>query len=562
VIHVLDPQGVEQFGEIAIPAGAEVLALRTIKPDGRALEPERITRDGKGSVSLAGLEPGDYVRLEWIRSDRGLGGTIAADPFFFRSAGTRMFLSRYTAAAPAGLGMELDPHLVTTPALSREGGFDVYRVAARDVPAHVREPGQPPLGEIMPHVQAGLTGDRTEIQKDLADFFPQALRRTEELRAFARTIRADAGKDAGPGALARAAWARVSREILGAGNDGLAASESLSRGRGNRLVVLQAVLLELGVRSRIVFARPYSTDPTPRRFASHAVWSYPLLRIEAGGETIWHDPSLRLAPLGTLPSAVLGVEALVVPLPGEPLEVARTPERGPVEDRREARVRIALSPDGAAQVEGEERFYGASAASAKSGVERLDQAERRQIVEATLARSFRGLELARAEISGEGDPAAPFILRWTGTVSGLARAGVAGLVIDAPLLPARLGARWIQVAARTTPLLVSAPDRSDQRIEIVAPPGFLWEGAPPFASESTYGTFSRTERVEDRVLVREEKVLVRRGRIAPGQYPEFASFATTVDQVQQSPTTLRKGEVSDVGPAGSTAPAAISPSPR
>jgi tetratricopeptide (TPR) repeat protein len=555
VIHVLDPQGVEQFGEVSIPAGAEVLALRTIKPDGRALEPERITRDGKGTVSLAGLEPGDYVRLEWIRSDRGLGATIAADPFFFRSGGTRMFLSRYVATAPVGLGLVLDAHGVDAPAPTREGGYEVFRVAARDVPAHVREPAQPPLGEVLPHVQAGLAGERDEVQKDLADFFPQTLRATEELRAFARGIRAEAGKDAGPAALARAAWARVSREILGAGDEGFAASESLSRGRGNRLVVLQAVLGELGVRSRIAFARPFSSDPTPRRFASHTLWSYPLLRIEAGGETIWHDPSLRIAPLGTLPAAVLGVEALVVPLPGEPLEVARTPERAAVEDRREGKVRIVLAPDGSAEVEGEDRFLGASAASAKAAIERLDAAERRQVVEAMLARTFRGLTLATAEIAGEDDPSAPFALRWKGTVSGLARVGNGGLVLDAPLLPARLGARWVQVATRTTPLLIPVPDRAEQRIELVAPPGFLPEPAPPFASDGPYGSFARTERAEGRSLIREEHLVVRRGRIPPSEYPDFASFATAVDRQQQAPTTLRKGEVADVGPAGSAAPA-------
>jgi hypothetical protein len=256
-----------------------------------------------------------------------------------------------------------------------------------------------------------------------------------------------------------------------------------------------------------------------------------------------------------VPTAVLGVEALVIPLPGEPLEVARTPERSAVEDRREAKVRIVLALDGSAEVEGEERYLGASAASAKSAIERLDAAERRQVVEATLARTFRGLTLSSAEIVGEEDPAAPFAIRWKGTVAGLARVGNGGLVLDAPLLPARFGARWVQVATRTTPLLVPASDRSEQRIELVAPPGFLPEPAPAFRSEGPYGTFARTERAEGRALVREETLVVRRGRIPPERYPDFASFATAIDRLQQAPTMLRKGEVADVGPGGSAAPA-------
>jgi hypothetical protein len=556
VIHVLDPQGVEQYGEVSLPPGAEVLSVRTIKRDGRAVEPERISRDGKGTLSLAGLEPGDYVRLEWLRSDRGLGAAIAAEPFYFRTAGARMFLSRYVVAAPAGLGLSLDAHGLEPPAVAREGGFDVARVATRDVPAHVREPGQPGLGEILPHVQAGIAGDREEIQKDLADFFPQLIRPTEEVRAFARAVREEAGKDAGPAALARAAWARVSREILGSGDDVLPASECLSRGRGSRLVVLEAVLTELGVRSRVAFARPFSADPTPRRFASHATWTYPLLRIDAGREVIWHDPTLRQAPLGTVPSSVLGVEAIVLPFPGEPLELVRTAERAPVEDRRVVSVQITLEPDGGASFVGTERYFGATAAAAKGAVERLDETERRQMLEANLARTFRGLSLSSAAIEGENDPSAPFTLAWKGKAPGLARASPGGLVVDAPLFPARLGARWVQVASRSTPLLVPVPERTEQRIVIAAPQGVVPEPSAPVTSEGPYGTYSRTERLDGRTLVREERIFVDRARIPPERYPEFAAFAATVDRLQQAPTTFRKGEVADVGPGGSPTPAA------
>jgi hypothetical protein len=316
------------------------------------------------------------------------------------------------------------------------------------------------------------------------------------------------------------------------------------------------------VRSRIAFARPYGADATDRRFPLHSTWTYPLLRIEAGGEPIWHDPSLRLAPLGTVPSSVLGAEALIIPFPGEPPETAHTPEHALVEDRRVESVRIVLSPDGSAELEGEDRYLGAAAASAKAAVERLDATERRQLVEATLGRSFRGLSLASAEIFGEGDPSAPLVLRWRGTVAGMARATNEGLVVDAPVLLARLGARWVQVATRTTPLLLPSPERSEVRVEFVAPGGYVPASSPPFASEGPYGEFARTERVKGRSLVREERLLVQRGRVPPERYADFATFATTVDRVQQAPTILRKGEVAKAAPAGSAAPAGAPALPR
>jgi hypothetical protein len=548
VIHVLDPHGVEQYGEATVPPGADVLVARTLKPDGRSLEPERVLRDGKGTISLAGLEPGDYVELEWLRADRGLGATVAADPFFFRSDGARLFLSRYVVAAPQGLGLAVDPHGVTTPAVTVEGGREVVRVEARDVPAHVREPGQPSMGEFMPHVQVGLGGDRAEIQADLADVFAPLVRPTEELRAFAREIRRSAGSGATPLALARAAWARVSKEILGAGEDSGPASDALSRGRGSRLLVLQAVLGELGVRARVALARPYASDATARRFPSHTGWPHALLRIEVGDTLLWHDPSYRLAPLGTIPSTVLGVEALVLAAPGEPLEVTRTPERSVVEDRRELAVSIALRADGGATVAGTESYFGASGAAAKVAIERLDRSDRRQVMEGMLARSFRGLALSEAEMVGEADPEGPVALRWKGTLGALARAADGGLVLDAPLLPARLAARFSPLATRTTALVIPAPEVSTQRIEIEVPQGLRPAAAAPARVESPYGTFTRTERVEGRKLVREERLELRRGRIPPDRYAEFTTFVAAVDLIQQRPVTFGRGEVAAAFP--------------
>jgi hypothetical protein len=560
LIHVLDPHGVEQYGEVSLPPGAEVLVARTRKPDGRSLEPERVVRDGKGTISLAGLEPGDYVELAWLRSERGLGASLAADPFFFRADGQRLFLSRYVVAAPEGLGLAVDPHGLATPAISREGGREVIRVEARDVPANVREPGQPGNGELLPHVQIGLgAGDRAEIQADYADVFGPLSRSTEELRSFAGEIRKAAGAGATPAALARAAWERVSRDVLGGGEGFGAASETLSRGRGSRLLVLQAVLAELGVRSRIALARPYGADPTERRFPSQFGWSYPLLRIEAGGAPIWHDPTYRVAPLGALPSTLLGVEALVIPAPGEAGEVTRTPARAPVEDRHELAVSIRLRADGGAAVQGTELYFGASAAGAKAGIERLDATDRRQVIDGMLARAFRGLALERAEMLGETDADAPVTLRWAGTVGALARPANGGLALDVPLLPARLGARFTQVAARTTPLLIAADEVSTQRIEISVPEGLRAEAAPPASIDGPYGTFTRTERVDGRRLVRDERLVLRRGRIPPERYGDFTAFVAAVDLIQQRPVTFGRAEVPGdvpVPPPGGRAPQA------
>jgi hypothetical protein len=176
------------------------------------------------------------------------------------------------------------------------------------------------------------------------------------------------------------------------------------------------------------------------------------------------------------------------------------------------------------------------------------------VVEAMLARSFRGLSLSSVELLGEDDPAAPLTIRWRGTVPHLARETNGGLVVDAAILPAQLGARLVQLAARATPLLLEMPEVVDQRVEITAPAGFAAQAAPPAAVDGPFGAFSRTERADGGTLVREDRYVVRRARIPPERYPEFASFAAALDQLQERPAAFARREVPGAAPAGSAGP--------
>ncbi len=549
VIHVLDQRGVEQFGEMDLPAGAELLALRTIKPDGRSIEPERAGAD-KGSISLAGLEPGDYVHVEFVRGLQGDGSGLDARPFYFRAEGTRLFRSTYVVAAPAGLGVEIDAHGIEKPAVGRRGGRDVARMEAKDVPAWVPEPGGPSATEVLPYANAGVGGGREALQTSLAEAFAGRTRSTEEIRAFARDVRASSGRGAKPAALARAAWTAVARTILGqgSGSHDEEASIALSRGRGSRLLVLKAVLAELGIRSRIALVRTFAADPAPRRFLGQGLYSEPLLRIEAGGETTWHDPAVRLAPFGTVSAGACDAEALVLPEPGEALEVARTPPCAK-DERRELAVKVVLEADGSATVEGEDRFFGASGATAKTMVERLDASERRQAVEGMLARSFRGIAVTESRMAGEDDPAAPFTISYRGRVPSLARRAGGALVLETAVLPQRLGAHFVQVASRTTPLLLPTPERVIQRLEITPPPGFAASPAPPRSIGGPFGSFTRSDCAAGRTLAREDRLELPRARIAPDRYGEFAAFAAAVDAVQEAPTVFRSDPGSNATPS-------------
>ena len=78
VIHVLDPQGVERHGEVSLPAGADVLTLRTLKKDGRTLEPERAgggdkIRTGNSAEFRTDQDAGADATVERGEGDGGDG---------------------------------------------------------------------------------------------------------------------------------------------------------------------------------------------------------------------------------------------------------------------------------------------------------------------------------------------------------------------------------------------------------------------------------------------------------------------------------------------------------
>ncbi len=559
LIRVLDQEAVDQYGELAAPAGAQLLALRTVKADGRVLEPEG--GEGKGTASLSGLEPGDFVELEYLRGVRGPHGRqgVSADPFFFATPGAGMVRSTYLVRAPPGLGLSADGHGLAAPGASapgdpevvREGGYELVRVERTDVAPVIPEPGAPPAQEFTPFVHVGAGGGREAAQLALADAAVGRTALTLEVRALAEEVRAAAGAAPGPGAaaaewsaeeaLVRAAYARVRQRVVGpAGSFGDEASVVLSRGRGSRLVLLKALLDALGVRARFALARPVTADATRYRFPSPGLWSVPLLRVELAGRVIWLDPSARQQPFGLLQERARGAEALLLPAPGEPPELVRTPEEAGAAEGRELDLAVTLRADGSAEVGGVDRYHGAQGAAAKAGFERLDEAARRQGVESLLARGFRGFTLASHAIEGEADPEVPLTLRWRGSAPGLAREARGALELDAPLLQLRLGARYVQLAARTTPLLVEATERATLRLRATPPPGASAEARPPVRLTTPFGTFTREERVEGGVLLREDRLLLRRGRVAPADYPAFAAFCAAVDALQARPVSFRR----------------------
>jgi hypothetical protein len=536
VIHVHDARGVEKWGEVEIPPVAILLKLETRKRDGRVLEPEAHGGD-KRTLSAAGLEPGDYLEVEWLRSHqtrRPASPGWISDPFFFRGEDLPFFLSTYTVAAPAG-ALQLDAKSMPTPPVVREGGRDVMRAEARRAAALVSEPGAPGISEYVPMVMAGSGEGIDGLALAAADAFLERVRPGREIEALARSLRFPAGAPPRTGeALVRAAHEAVMEKVEGTGPFTDQASHVLSRGRGSRTLLLVALLDALAIPARVALVRPFYVDPQPWLFPRLDLYSVPVVRAEAGGRILWLDPSARWAPFGALPPGARDAEALVLPRPGEALRRERTPAL-PAPDRSDVLLRIQVASGGDATIEGVETYEGFEGAGAKMAIEQLDETGRRRAIEHALSRSFRSLKLEEVGFEGERKVGAPLVIRYRARVAELARPSGGRLVVDDVPYPSRLGSRFAPLAARESPLLIGVDDRSSLRIELTPPPGETPVAGAPVRVEAPQGSYTREERVEGGRLVRQDRLELRRARVAVEEYPAFARFAAAVDEAQAMP---------------------------
>ncbi len=536
-IHIvqkaLDQSGVADVAEVDIPAGAYVLALRTIKADGTVLEPESI--EGKDTISLPGVQVGDYVEYEYLLAQPSRGPKqpgFTAPSFYFQVARQPNSWSTYKVMAPAGSGLEVDAHNMKVPPVRREGDLEVFFHEERQVPPYIPEPNGPPsANEYLPFVIVGSGARGNEgLVAAYADAYFDRGQRTFEVSEFARNAaQGKTGLEA-----VRAVYAAVMDKLKGR-DEGLtsSASASAAQDRGSRLWLLKAALESLGIPARIAAVRPFAADPAPYRFPNEGLLSYLCVVVEVDGRQIWLDPSVRFAPFGELPEqAAGGREAYLMPEPGRPLAKVRTPD-GPMREGKRVTLSLELHEDGRLTGSGEEEYVGFEAAQLAEALEALSPDQRDQALQSALTRYFGGAELSRVELSVKRQVGAPLVVRYRFSAPHFARREGQRLVLGPLTFPTQLGRRYVQLGSRRTPLYIDSTESSRIVATLKLPAGFrLSAPLPEMTAQSPFGRFSRREREENGHVIVDEELRLDMARIAPKDYDAFARFAGEVDLAQ------------------------------
>ncbi|MFN7135145.1 MAG: DUF3857 domain-containing protein, partial [Myxococcales bacterium] len=322
IARVVDQRGVSRLAEVKLPAGAEVLRMRTIKKNGRVLEPEHLGE--KDGISLPGVEVGDLIEYEYLSSSGRRPPSMpgfASPKFYFQVADAEVFHSIFEVRAPAGSGLEVDTHNMPGAKPVIEGGRERVVLERSRIAPLVPEPGQPGNDELVPWVQVGTGAGTEALLASYGDLLIDRHRPNLEIERFAREAAAGkTGEDA-----VRAVYERVMQEVKGKESAGSPAAATLMQGRGSRLMLLRSALTVLGIPTRQALARPFNADPAAYRFPEGDLYAYPLLVVNLPGRApLFLDPSVRFAPFGELPLSVQDCEAALLPDVGGKLELVRT----------------------------------------------------------------------------------------------------------------------------------------------------------------------------------------------------------------------------------------------
>ena len=518
LIQVLTKEGVQRFGEVEVPEGAAVLAVRTHKRDGAVREAEEIAE--KEGVSAPDLDLGDVVELELLeaRAPAAFPGAFRGDRFYFASADAPLVRSEYLLAG-ATAAVDVDSRAGAPSPVPGAGALVMRRSGA---PQIEQEPGAPLAIEYLPSVRVsrGLSLDRWRAL--LAERVGVATRQSEELRAVARKLapRADAQ---GLAALHR----YVVEQVDQTSTIEEPATAALARSAGNRATLLLALLRAAGFQAELVLARPPHLGPP----AELEEFTEPIVCVRLGEHVIPTDTRTRGAVPGQLPAALVGSLALrlsqdaptLAPLP-PPLE----------RDLRRQRVSIRAAADGGIALDIVQTESGFLAAERRAQLQPVAREGRAQDLEQRLVGfHYPGGRVTALSWQGEegtGDVGARFQILVPRSAS---------MGVRATPFPVMLQRRFVALPARRTDLVVSPPPPSILEVDLTVPAGRRVRRAPSALTLDTpYGRYERTVEVKPGFVRIRAALAMGRGRITPACYADFVRFCAAVDAAEAEAVEL------------------------
>jgi tetratricopeptide (TPR) repeat protein len=579
ITRVLNREGIEKYGEVALPRGAELLELRTIKQDGTIVEPEFI--QNKNSVSMPALSAGDAIEQEYVI--RHSSGGISQHPDAFRyTFGSfqgpilhARFIALTPACAPADCAGDklqiIGSSGVPTPAVSVRSSTMV-RVWEMENIVQTSSEVSPPKMDLLPGVR--LLGTRAGGWPGLRDFYRNEL--IDAVRIGPRVeATAQALHEPAPEATARNLYRFVTTRLRSIetsfeSGDLPSAESTLATFSGSRTAALLALGRAAGLDTELLLAREIAQ--TGAITPESNPFTHPLVRFRFGRKEAVADAEAEYLAFGVLPANLVADGALLVPL--QEADVVRAENTGRVSGYPPA-LSALLAPlppsygdehsvaDGDITIDADGNL--AARVAIRMGTSRNTQmrgilsgipaSERRQFFERLALRLFPGTTEADGFVRNEEDTEHPLELIFTCRAPHFLSfaAGTAEMEQLAPALGLR---KMYGLGPRRLPLYVDTPLIETTVFHVHLPAEFK-------VTLPSSGVHLNTEFGSYTLEMRQAstgEVEVRRAFqvpvqiIPPERFEAFARFARQIDDAERQRIALAR-------PASTTSARDISGSP-
>ncbi len=522
IYRVDSEEAIEQLGQLSLPG--YVLTLRTIKPDGRRLEPDAI--EGLDHAELPSLAVGDYVEYEFVRSDGPTNnGGYRSNGWVFQNFSYPFDLSRIVLVAPHDLPVVIEPRgPVPAPTEARDGDLRVLTWTVEESRPLTAEPRSAVSPERLPHLDFGVRASWDSYFDGIVDGLLDGDPRDPSATRLVRRI---LGRQASASIEQRAR--RLHRWVLANIEDGNGAGPTalqLGARAGNRNRVLRYLHELAGIDARIVLARALG-ERSPMQLYRDDVYPAALVMIRRPeGPPIFTSAAERGIPFGYVSPNLRGQQAIVIE-PGH--STVTIGESG--DDLRDVIVDASIARDGSARVSIEERFFGANSYFWRQQLEGVPEAELEQRFEQGYVVPMLGPgRLVSLAIEGRDDPDAPLVFRYVVELAALGRSA-SGAHLIGPFFRSELARSLASLAARETTQRVMG---SHLRVRTT----LRGSGGAPRTSADARLTgpgesrATRRTRIEGGALVIEQETRLRPMLVEPREYAAFAEFCRAVDRME------------------------------
>ena len=548
VIHqaykILNDEGIEKYSQVNIQG--ELLEARIYQPDGTVLEPVQ----GVGSsFTMPDVQIGSVIEYKF-KYDAAYASPVQFNypAFYFQDPNfdSPFLISQFIVVAPKDFDLKyIRKNLLPEPQVQEKDGTRIYNWTMTHTEQVETEPLMPHYDELLPHVRITQYLNWHEINKIYKEYFFRRAMLTRSIKDKARELVKDGRTVKDQTEVLYYFVTNLIKET--SGNNGTA-QEILVSQKGNRLILLKALLDAVGIENYFaltrqnssLFPEPDWSLPQPDYFTAEGSGGTLLQVVQENGEFIWLSGVYRYLKCGLIPSHLQGGWAFVIDKHGG--QMIKIPQLSSEENLSYSELTFQIDEKNEAAAVGLIVLNGENGANTKESLAPLDQPTRKNIIESSFNPLYPGFILKGVDFSGLQEAVYPLTIKVEFTWPDFVTVEPDKTECKTGLVPLNLTRQFISESERKLPLEIKQSLTGREKVRLILPPGLRLKEIPESVNIiSQFGTFalkvSSDVTAGDNSL-REEIIITKNyfippQTIAPPDYKEFIEFCRRIDNVEK-----------------------------